>query len=81
MNIYIGNLNYKLTEDEIRKTFEQFGTVSSVKLITDRDTGKAKGFGFVEMQNDEEARSAISSLSGSELQGREMVVNEARPRR
>ena len=79
MNIYVGNLSYSSTENEIRNLFEAFGTVSSVKLIIDRETGRAKGFGFVEMP-DAEATKAISALNGSTFATRELVVNEARQR-
>lgn len=80
MNIYIGNLSFDLTEGELRQAFEDFGEVGDVKIITDRYTGRSKGFGFVEMPNDEEARTAISSMDGKELRGRAVKVNEARPR-
>ncbi len=79
MNIYIGNLNFKIQEDQIRSIFEDFGEVSSVKLIRDRETARSKGFGFVEMTNDGEGEAAINSLNQSEVMGRPMVVNEARP--
>jgi RNA recognition motif-containing protein len=79
MNIYIGNLNFKIQEDQIRSIFEEFGEVSSVKLIRDRETARSKGFGFVEMPNDGEGEAAINSLNQSEVMGRPMVVNEARP--
>lgn len=80
MNIFIGNLNYKVRETELEKVFEQFGEVTSARVITDRETGRSKGFGFVEMTNDSEAQEAIKSLNGSDLGGRAMVVNEAKPR-
>ena len=80
MNIYVGNLNYRLEEESLEQAFAQFGEVSSAKLITDRETGRAKGFGFIEMPNDEEAQAAIDGLNGTELMGRTLVVNEARPR-
>lgn len=80
MNIYIGNLSHNTTEDQLRQAFEGFGTVSTVKIITDRDTGQPRGFGFVEMSTKEEATAAISGLNGQELNGREMNVNEAKPR-
>ncbi|MFP4369358.1 MAG: RNA recognition motif domain-containing protein [Bacteroidota bacterium] len=79
MTIYIGNLPFSATTDEIQALFEQYGEVSSVKLITDRATGKPKGFGFVEME-DEDAQNAIESLEGSEFGGRNIRVNEARER-
>ena len=80
MNIYVGNLSYDANEDDLRQAFEPFGQISSVRVISDRDTGRSKGFGFVEMPNDSEAQSAISGLNGSEMQGRSLKVNEARPR-
>ena len=80
MNIYVGNLSYSSTEDAIRPLFEAHGEVTSVRLVTDRDTGRPRGFGFVEMANDEEARAAMSALDGQELDGRNLKVNEARPR-
>lgn len=80
MNIYVGNLNYNMEEDDLRSVFSEFGEVNSVKLIKDKFTGRAKGFGFVEMENDSEAKTAIDQLNGSEVQGRNMVVNEAKPR-
>jgi RNA recognition motif-containing protein len=80
MNIYVGNLNYRLKEEELREAFEAIGAVDSVKLVKDRETGRAKGFGFVEMPNDEEALAAIEKLNGTEVGGRQMVVKEARPK-
>ncbi len=79
-NIFVGNLNYAATEDEIRELFEQFGTVERVSLISDRDTGRPRGFGFVEMPNDEEGDRGIEELNGVSLGGRTLNVNEARPR-
>lgn len=79
MNLYVGNLPWAATEDEIENLFSQHGTVESVRLITDRDTGRARGFGFVEM-DDEGARAAIQALDGSDLGGRAMKVNESKPR-
>ncbi len=81
MNIYVGNLNYGIKEDGLRKIFEDFGEVSSAKIITDRETGRSKGFGFVEMTNDDEANSAIESLNGKEIDGRSINVSQARPRK
>ena len=81
MNIYVGNLSYKATEEDVKKAFEDYGEVSSVKIITDHETGKSKGFAFVEMTDDDEASKAISALEGSEILGREIKVNEARPRK
>lgn len=80
MNIYIGNLSYDATEENIKELFEPFGSVVKVSLITDRDTGRSKGFGFVEMGSKSEGESAISELNGKELLGRALNVNEARPR-
>ncbi|MEM6638479.1 MAG: RNA-binding protein [Pseudomonadota bacterium] len=80
MNIYVGNLAFTLTEDELRAAFAAHGEVSSAKIISDRDTGRSKGFGFVEMPNDGEANAAIESLNGEPLNGRPVRVNEARPR-
>ena len=80
MNIYVGNLSYEANEEDLRQAFDVYGQISSVRVITDRDTGRSKGFGFVEMPNDAEAQSAISGLNGKELQGRSLKVNEARPR-
>lgn len=77
--LYIGNLAYKVSESALSDEFAQFGTVESVKIISDRDTGRSKGFGFVEMSTDSEAQSAIDGLNGRELDGRPLVVNEARP--
>ncbi|MFO7863262.1 MAG: RNA-binding protein [Salinivirgaceae bacterium] len=81
MNIYVGNLNYKVKEDDLKTVFEDYGQVESVKVITDKMSGRSKGFGFIEMQNDDEARSAIEALHESEYEGRKMIVNEARPPR
>jgi len=80
MNIYVGNLSFDVTEEDVRQAFAPFGQISSVRVITDRDTGRSKGFGFVEMPDNAEAQSAISGLNGKELQGRSLKVNEARPR-
>lgn len=77
--IYVGNLPFTSTEEEVRELFEQHGTVDSVKLITDRDTGRPRGFGFIEM-DDDAAAAAIQTLNGTELGGRRLVVNEARDR-
>lgn len=78
--LYVGNLAYSVTEDSLNTLFGQHGTVSSCRLITDRDTGRSKGFGFVEMSTSEEAQQAVQALSGSEFDGRALTVNEARPR-
>ena len=78
--LYVGNLSYGATESSIRSLFESYGAVESVNLITDRDTGRSKGFGFVEMTNDAEAQRAIGALNGKEVDGRALTVNEARPK-
>ena len=78
--LYVGNLSHGTTESTIRALFENHGAVGSVNLITDRDTGRSKGFGFVEMTNDAEAQRAISALHGKEIDGRPLTVNEARPK-
>ena len=80
MNIYVGNLSWSSTEDAVRALFEAHGEVESVKIITDRYTGRSRGFGFVEMPNEEEGRAAVSALDGKDLDGRALKVNEARPR-
>ena len=80
MNIYVGNLPYGVTEDELQNAFSEFGEVSSVKIITDRYSGQSKGFGFVEMANDSEADEAINSLNESQMKDRSIKVNQARPR-
>ena len=77
--LYVGNLPYSVTEQVLQSTFGQHGTVETVNLITDRDTGQSKGFGFVEMRTDAEASAAISELNGTELEGRPIKVNEAKP--
>ena len=79
MNIYVRNLNYNLQEDELKEVFSQHGEVSSVKIIKDRVTGRAKGFGFVEMPNDDEAKAAIEKINGSDVKGRNIEASEARP--
>ncbi len=80
MKLYVGNLPYNTTEDDLRNLFSQYGSVDSVAVITDRETGRSKGFGFVEFGNDAEARTAIQALSGQEYGGRALTVNEARPK-
>ncbi len=80
MNIYAGNLNWGLTEEVLRETFEAYGVVDRAVILSDRETGRSRGFGFVEMPNDDEAKSAIEALDGYELEGRALRVNEARPR-
>lgn len=78
MNIYVGNLHFNVSEDELRKAFEEYGEVASVKIISDKYSGRSKGFGFVEMLNDNEAKNAIDSLNGAEIKGRAVNVNQAR---
>nr|WP_321373718.1 RNA-binding protein [uncultured Bacteroides sp.] len=80
MNIYVGNLNYRVREADLQQIMEDYGTVTSVKVIMDRETGKSKGFGFIEMPNDAEATKAIAELNGAEFEGRALVVKEARPK-
>ena len=80
MNIFVGNLNYRLQVEALEQLFAEYGQVDSVKIITDRETGRAKGFGFVEMPNDAEGKAAIDGLNGTEMMERALVVNEARPR-
>lgn len=79
MNIYVGNINFQLRNEDLFNLFSQFGEVSSAKVISDRETGRSKGFGFVEMDNAEEAQKAISSLNEFEVMGRKLIVNEAKP--
>ena len=78
--LYVGNLAYSVRDDELQQAFGQFGTVTSAKVMMDRETGRSKGFGFVEMGSDAEAQAAINGLNGQALEGRAIVVNEARPR-
>ena len=80
MNIYVGNLSYDSTDADVEAAFAQFGQVAEARVIMDRHTGASRGFGFVEMPDDSEARAAIEKLNGSDLQGRTLTVNEARPR-
>ena len=80
MNIYVGNLSYRTTEDDLRTAFEAFGAVSSTAIIRDRESGQSKGFGFVEMSSDTEAQAAITGLNDKEVGGRRLKVNQARPR-
>jgi RNA recognition motif-containing protein len=77
--LYVGNLPFTATDQSLGDAFAQYGTVESAKIIMDRDTGRSKGFGFVEMSSDAEAQTAISKLNGAELEGRALTVNEARP--
>jgi len=79
-NIYVGNLDYGVTEEQLRTAFEPYGQVDKVTLIRDRDTGQPRGFGFVEMAGDSEAQNAIQALNGAQVGGRAITVNEARPR-
>jgi cold-inducible RNA-binding protein len=80
MNIFVGNLAFSATEEGVRQLFEEYGTVDTVRLATDRDTGRPRGFGFVEMPDTTEARAAIAGLNGTSLDGRTLNVDEARPR-
>jgi RNA recognition motif-containing protein len=80
MNIYVGNLSFRSTEADLERLFNEYGQVDSAAVITDRDTGRSRGFGFVEMANDDEARKAIEELDGHEIEGRKLRVNEAQPR-
>ena len=80
MNIYIGNLAYTVTEDDLRDAFSEFGEVESASIINDKFSGRSKGFGFVDMPNDSEAREAIESMNEKDLNGRTIKVNEAKPR-
>lgn len=79
-NIYVGNLDFKITEDELRQAFAAYGQVDNVTILKDRDTGQPRGFGFVEMANDEEAEKAINAMNGMQLGSRSLNVNEARPK-
>jgi cold-inducible RNA-binding protein len=79
-NIFVGNLSFSATEDSVRALFEQYGTIERVNIITDRDTGQSRGFGFVEMSGNAEAQRAIQELDGREFEGRPLKVNEARPK-
>jgi cold-inducible RNA-binding protein len=78
--LYVGNLSYDTSDSKLQEMFEEYGSVQSAQVIMDRDTGRSKGFGFVEMGSDEEARAAINGLNGKEVGGRALTVNEARPR-
>ncbi|HLC06793.1 MAG TPA: RNA-binding protein [Candidatus Babeliales bacterium] len=80
MNIYLGNLSYSATESTVKDLFEGYGQVTTAKIVADKFTGSSRGFGFVEMPNDDEAQRAIAELNGKDFQGRKMVVNESRPR-
>lgn len=78
--LYVGNLSFEMTDDELRQMFETHGAVESAKIATDRDTGRSRGFGFIEMSTNNEAEAAISALNGSQLGGRTLIVNESRPK-
>jgi len=78
--IYVGNLAYGVSSSDLQQMFEEFGTVNSAQVIMDRDTGRSKGFGFVEMGSDQEAQAAIDALNGKNVDGRNLTVNEAKPR-
>ena len=80
MNIYVGNLSFEANEDALREAFQQFGSVSAVNVIKDRETGRSRGFAFIEMSNDDEGRAAIEGLNLKKIAGRAVTVNEARPR-
>jgi len=80
MNIYVGNLPYSISNEELANVFAQYGEVATARIVMDRESGRSKGFGFVEMNNSDEANAAIEALNGSDLGGRKAVVNEARPR-
>jgi len=80
MNIYVGNLSYSMSEEELRNAFAAFGAVTSAKILMDRETGRSRGFGFVEMPDQGEAATAIAQLNGKDLGGRALRINEARPR-
>lgn len=80
MNIYVGNLSYKVDENDLKEIFAEYGEVSSVKIITDKYSGRSKGFGFITMENDDEAKHAINDLNDREFDSRKLVVNEAKPK-
>ncbi|MFT3825276.1 MAG: RNA-binding protein [Chitinophagaceae bacterium] len=80
MNIYVGNLSWQMTDEDLRTLFEQYGSVTSAKIVKDKVSGRSKGFGFVEMPEDGEAQNALSSLYESEVLGRKIIVNEAQPK-
>ncbi len=80
MNIYVGSLSFELSEAELKQAFEAFGAVASARIIMDRYSGRSKGFGFVEMANDSEAKAAIAGMNGKDLKGRKIMVSEAKPR-
>lgn len=80
MNIYVGNLSWSMTDEDLNSLFAEYGTVSSAKILKDKMSGRSKGFGFVEMEDDEAAKSAIANLNETEIQGRKLIVNESQPR-
>jgi len=80
MNIYVGNLSWSMTDDDLSNLFSQYGTVTSAKILKEKNTGRSKGFGFVEMEDEEAAKTAIATLNESEVQGRKLIVNESQPR-
>jgi RNA recognition motif-containing protein len=80
VNIFVGNLAFSATDHDLRQLFEQYGVVDTINVITDRDTGRSKGFGFVEMPDSAASKAAIQGLNGTELEGRALTVNEAKPR-
>jgi len=80
MNIYVGNLSFRTDDEELREVFAEFGDVASAKVVIDRETDRSRGFGFVEMDNDDEGKAAIEALDGAEVSGRNLRVNEAKPR-
>jgi RNA recognition motif-containing protein len=80
MNIYVGNLSWSMTDDDLSNLFSQYGAVTSAKILKEKNTGRSKGFGFVEMEDEEAAKTAIATLNESEVQGRKLIVNESQPR-
>ncbi len=80
MNIYVGNLSWQMTDDDLSSLFTQYGTVTSAKILKEKNTGRSKGFGFVEMEDEEASKAAIAALNESEVQGRKLIVNESQPR-
>ena len=80
MNLYVGNLSYDMTDEDLQQVFEEYGTVNKVNIIMDRDSGRSKGFGFVEMESSESGEKAVQELDGQEVKGRNLKVNQARPR-
>ncbi len=81
LNIYVGNLSYDMTDAKLQEAFSAHGSVDQAKVVVDRVTGRSRGFGFVEMTNEDEGRAAIEAMNGQEMDGRALVVNEARPKR